>query len=144
MATVEERLAKAEQTIATLTAQVKALARRNETWGDGLNVVQPPLDSPVIWMRGQKKSTGPSYTTEILSLIHEVTAKRSYAWPLYIQLKTAHDDGESAGGTVRVMKSGNGWVAGYHAETFHDKGNGSTLASMSSSIRLQVRAARLR
>jgi len=45
----------------------------------------------------------------------------------YIQLTTAHNEGDADGATVRLMKSGNGWATAYHAETFHDGGNGSTI-----------------
>jgi len=52
---------------------------KHEKFGDP--ATQPPLDSPVVWMRGQQQSTPAGYTTEILSLIHEVSADRSYPWP---------------------------------------------------------------
>jgi hypothetical protein len=108
--------------IATLESPV---LHTYEVFGDPAE--QPPLDSSVIWMRGQRSSTPSGYTTQILSLISEISGDVSYPWPLYIQLKTSHNRGDADGVTVRLIKNGNGWGTAYHAETFHDAGNSSTI-----------------
>lgn len=106
-----------------LKARIAALERRS--FGDP--ATQPPLDSSLTYLRGQRTDTPPGYTHQILSLISEVTAKQAYPWPLYIQITTAHDRGDAVGATARVTSTGDGWSSGFHAETFHDAGQGTTI-----------------
>ncbi len=106
-----------------LQARVRELERR--AFGDP--ATQPPLDSPVTYLRGQSKDTPPGHTTQILSLVSEVTAKQAFPWPLYIQLTSAHDRGDAVGATVRMTTTGDGWGSGFHSETFHDDGSGTTI-----------------
>ncbi|MFM7322395.1 MAG: hypothetical protein ACKO5K_12845 [Armatimonadota bacterium] len=112
-----------DDAITRLQSRVQALERR--AYGDPANL--PPLDSPITYLRGQSKDTPPGYTTQILSLVHEVTAKQAFPWPLYIQLTSAHDRGDAVGATVRMTTTGDGWGTGFHAETFHDAGAGTTI-----------------
>ena len=113
--------------LAALRQRVAALeaAQARRSFGDP--ATQPPLDSSLTYLRGQKTDTPPGHTQEILSLISEVTAKQAYAWPLYIQLTTAHDKGDAVGATTRIISTGAGWSTGFHTETFHDAGTGTTI-----------------
>ena len=106
-----------------LEARLRVLERR----GFGDPATQPPLDSPLVYLRGQTKDTPPGHTSQILSLVHEVTAKQAFPWPLYIQLASAHDRGDAVGATVRLTTTGDGWGTGFHTETFHDAGKGTTI-----------------
>ena len=109
--------------IERLKQRLAALERRE--FGDP--ATQPPLDSPLVYRRGQDTDTPPGATRQILSLIHEVKAKQAFPWPLYIQLTSAHDRGDAVGATVRLTTTGDGWGSGFHAETFHDAGKGTTI-----------------
>jgi len=76
----------------------------------------PPLDSSVTWSR-QHDEDGTFQTHEMLSLIFNETANKSYAWPVYIQLTTVHEQGDATGTYVRMHKDrGNGWAAAYHTD----------------------------
>ena len=113
-------LQKLQERVAVLEA-----AQSRRTFDAPVNL--PPLDSSVTWTRGQSADTPPGHTRELLSLISEVTAKQAFAWPLYIQLTTSHDRGDGVGATVRLTSTGDGWASGFHAETFHDSGKGTTI-----------------
>src|SRR2546426_11973995 len=112
---LSQRVAALEQQLKQLQQALTDVTHRRESFGD--LATPPPLDSPVLWKRGQ--STDLNGTHEILSLVHEVTAKKSYPWPLFVQLKTLHDEGDGVGVCVNLIKGGAGWGSAYHADTFH-------------------------
>jgi hypothetical protein len=113
--------------LAALRKRVAALEATQARRSFGDPATQPPLDSSLTYLRGQSTDTPPGHTQEILSLISEVTAKQAYAWPLYIQLTSAHDKGDAVGATTRIITTGAGWSTGFHTETFHDAGTGTTI-----------------
>jgi hypothetical protein len=126
----EQTINELRQEVAQLNGKLAALTspvlHATENFGDSAE--QPPLDSPVIWMRGQKQSTPPEYSVEILSLIQEVVAERSYPWPLYIQLTSSHNEGHAVGAYVRLIEKGNGWGTSFHTDVIHE-GTGTTIGS---------------
>ena len=124
MPTLQHQIDILKQQVDSLQKQIALVLQTREHFADA--VVLPPLDSSVVWTKGQQKSqTG---THEIVSLIHEVAAvAESYPWPLYIQLTTAHAKGDGVGATVRLIQRGAGWATAFHAETFAEADDGVTI-----------------
>lgn len=112
------------------------------TWSRGINhtdtaptaqqqAAQHIADNPSI--SGQPPTTVKllpySGTHELLSLIYEVTpaASEFYAYPLYVQLRTAHDSGDCTGINSTMFQTGGGWATAIHAEPHQDEGAGITI-----------------
>lgn len=76
-----------------------------------------PLDSMMVFERGDTVPTGG--TREILSLIHQEKAKRSYPWTMYASLETHHEEGDACVVCSRLHKYGPGWSTGLHSEVFN-------------------------
>ncbi|MGO8947346.1 MAG: hypothetical protein ACLQUY_06735 [Ktedonobacterales bacterium] len=115
----------------------------------------PPLNSSVTWSRGMNHTDatltpqqlitqhlaselGHTFTPEVpspvviqalLSLIYEVSqdATDSYAYPLYVQLRTAHTTGDCTGINSTMFQTGDGWATAIHAEPHQDDGAGITI-----------------
>lgn len=78
-----------------------------------------PLDTMVLFERGDDNNTGHFGTHEVLSLIHEEKGKRSFPWTLYASLATHHDEGDACVVCSRLHKYGVGWSTGLHSEVFN-------------------------
>lgn len=77
-----------------------------------------PLDTMVLFERGDNNNAPHPTTHEVLSLIHEEKGKLSYPWTLYTSLATHHEEGDACGVCSRLHKHGPGWSAGLHSEVF--------------------------
>ncbi|HZM84809.1 MAG TPA: hypothetical protein VFC19_54500 [Candidatus Limnocylindrales bacterium] len=92
-------------------------------------VAPSALDTAVRWARRDPVGVPNHHTNEILSLISENTQVNSYAWPLYIELRTTsataatRDTSQSCGATVRMFASsaGSPWNTGFHSELQHGR-----------------------
>jgi hypothetical protein len=145
------RLAALEKEVATLRALVSGQggkgARRNARTvaaaapSDPLHQVEcfndhgadcavvPPLDSAVVWSK-QHDEDGQHGTHSTLALIQNETANQSFPWPLYVQLTTAHQQGDAVGAYIRMNKTGrvtgaagmkDPWQAAFHTDLGNSK-----------------------
>jgi hypothetical protein len=78
-----------------------------------------PLDTLVLFERGDENNGERMGTHEVLALIHEEKGKRSFPWTLYASLATHHDAGDACVACARLHKYGAGWSSGLHSEVFN-------------------------
>ena len=78
-----------------------------------------PLDTMVLFERGDENNAEHAGTHEVQSLIHEEKGKRSFPWTLYASLATHHDEGDACVVCARLHKYGAGWSSGLHSEVFN-------------------------
>jgi hypothetical protein len=125
----------AKPQLAAAASSGSALYTR-ETFGPG-TVVQPALDSDIIWSRTDTASEPVGHTQEILSLVSQNSQTNSYAWPFFIQLvattATAATQSSSQSCASAVMlynrSSGSPWAVGYHSEAHHGQEPNGTIHS---------------
>lgn len=78
-----------------------------------------PLDTMVLFERGDDNNAPNPGTHEVLSLIHQEKGKRSFPWTIYASLETHHEEGDACVLCSRLHKHGPGWSAGLHSEVFN-------------------------
>jgi hypothetical protein len=78
-----------------------------------------PLDTMLLFERGDDNNHDRAMTHEVLSLIHQEKGKNSYPWTLYTSLETHHENGDACVHCARLHKFGPGWSSGIHSEVFN-------------------------
>jgi hypothetical protein len=78
-----------------------------------------PLDTMLLFERGDEHNDDRPMTHEVLSLIHEEKGRKSYPWTIYASLATHHEVGDACVLCSRLHKHGPGWSTGLHSEVFN-------------------------
>jgi hypothetical protein len=78
-----------------------------------------PLDTMLLFERGDDHSDDRPMTHEVLSLIHEEKGRNSFPWTIYASLATHHEVGDACVLCSRLHKHGPGWSTGLHSEVFN-------------------------
>jgi hypothetical protein len=78
----------------------------------------PPLNTSVMFARKTSEELCRGCTGEILSLIYEQSETENlvHPWPFYVQLDTAHAEGDATGTNARIYNRSTGWAAAHHGE----------------------------
>jgi hypothetical protein len=112
--------------IAGLFAKVEANASEITTTGTPMtthmrqgNPPTPPLDTMLLFERGDEENGKTNGTRQVLSLIHEEKSHASYPWTIYASLDTHHEIGDACVLCSRLHKNGPGWSTGLHSEVFN-------------------------
>lgn len=83
------------------------------------NPPTPPLDTMLLFERGDEENGQKNGTREVLSLIHVEKCTASYPWTIFASLDTHHEIGDACVLCSRLHKKGPGWSTGLHSEVFN-------------------------